>query len=310
MPPGASTEPDDPGAGAPVPAGPQPSGSFRAPGPGAPPGPVPLRPEHLYKSVGLLFLLALLLRFFDPITQVLLLAYASAILAVALNALASRLPLGRKWVAALAGAGLLAVLVALLWLGAPALMVQVRDLAADAPQIQARIREWGEWVYRQTGIRIPLLGRGGGGGQPLPQLRGGEVIGRARGLLEVILLMLILVFGGLYAMASPNERLLNPLLRACPRGFRPDVYRILELLGERLVGWLKGTGIAMLGVGALSVLAFSLIGVPNALALGIFNGLMEFIPIFGPWIGGAAATLVAFIADPSKGVWTAVVALA
>jgi predicted PurR-regulated permease PerM len=88
------------------------------------------------------------------------------------------------------------------------------------------------------------------------------------------------------------------------------VYRIFDLLGKRLVGWLKGTGMAMLAVGGLSILAFSIIGVPNALALGLLNGVVEFIPIFGPWIGGTAAILVAFIADPVKGAYVAVAALA
>jgi predicted PurR-regulated permease PerM len=280
--------------------------------PPSPAGAVFLRPGHLYRAVWLAFLLALLFHFFGTIAETLLLAYAAAILAVALNALTSRLPLNRKWVAALTGIAFLGGVVALLWFGAPAVVAQFRDLAGDLPRVQAQIRQWAEWVHQQTGIRLPLGGRGGGGGlqQVLPQVRGGEVLGRAAGLLEVILLILIVLFGGLYALASPNEHLLNPLLRAVPAGTRPAVYRIFDLLGKRLVGWLKGTGMAMLAVGSLSILAFSIIGVPNALALGLLNGLVEFIPIFGPWIGGAAAILVAFIADPVKGAYVAVAALA
>jgi predicted PurR-regulated permease PerM len=258
--------------------------------------------------VWLAFLLALLFHFFNTIAQTLLLAYAAGILAVALNAATSRLPLNRKWVAALTGILFLGGVVALLWFGAPAVVAQFRDLAGDLPRIQAQIREWAEWVYQQTGIRVPF---GGGGLQKaLPQVGGGEVLGRAAGLLEVVLLVLIVLFGGLYALASPNEHLLTPVLRAVPGSARPAVYRIFDLLGKRLVGWLKGTGMAMLAVGGLSILAFSLIGVPNALALGLLNGVVEFIPIFGPWIGGTAAILVAFIADPVKGAYVAVAALA
>lgn len=276
--------------------------------PPSPGGAVFLRPGHLYRAVWLAFLLALLFHFFDTIAQTLLLAYAAGILAVALNAATSRLPLNRKWVAALTGILFLGGVVALLWFGAPAVVSQFRDLAGDLPRIQAQIRQWAEWVYQQTGIRVPL----GGGGlqQALPKVGGGEVLGRAAGLLEVILLVLIVLFGGLYALASPNEHLLTPLLRAVPASTRPAVYRIFDLLGKRLVGWLKGTGMAMLAVGGLSILAFSIIGVPNALALGLLNGVVEFIPIFGPWIGGTAAILVAFIADPVKGAYVAVAALA
>jgi predicted PurR-regulated permease PerM len=276
--------------------------------PPSPGGAVFLRPGHLYRAVWLAFLLALLFHFFNTIAQTLLLAYAAGILAVALNAATSRLPLNRKWVAALTGILFLGGVVALLWFGAPAVVSQFRDLAGDLPRIQAQMRQWAEWVHQQTGIRVPL----GGGGlqQALPQVGGGEVLGRAAGLLEVILLVLIVLFGGLYALASPNEHLLTPLLRAVPGSARPAVYRIFDLLGKRLVGWLKGTGMAMVAVGGLSILAFSIIGVPNALALGLLNGAVEFIPIFGPWIGGTAAILVAFIADPVKGAYVAVAALA
>lgn len=297
--------PDD--RGTTDPASPPPAAMAAPPAPG---GAVYFRPGHLYRAVWLALLLALCFHFFDTLAQTLLLAYAAAILAVALNAATSRLPLNRKWVAALVGITLLGGIAVLLWWGAPAVAAQVRDLAGDLPRIQAQIRQWAEWVHQQTGIRVPLVGGGGGVQQALPQVGGGEVLGRAAGLLEVILLVLIVVFGGLYAMASPNQRLLNPLLRACPRDARPAMYRILDLLGKRLVGWLKGTGIAMLAVGTLSTVAFYVIGVPNALALGLFNGLVEFIPIFGPWIGGTAATLVAFVADPMKGAWTAAAALA
>jgi predicted PurR-regulated permease PerM len=66
----------------------------------------------------------------------------------------------------------------------------------------------------------------------------------------------------------------------------------------------------MVCVGVLSVLLFSLIGVPNALLLGLLNGTLEFIPLVGPWVGGGTATLVAFMDDPGKGGWTALAALA
>jgi predicted PurR-regulated permease PerM len=279
--------------------------------PRPPAGPVHLRPSHLYKAAGLLFLLALVYRFFQAISQTLLLAYAAAILAVALNALTSRLPLHRKWVAVLTGLVFLGGVALLLSLGAPALLEQIRGLAERAPEIQARLRGWSEWIRQQTGMQVPLSGKGAAGVQEvLPQVGGKQVLGGAAGALETVLLVLVLVFGGIYALASPNERLLNPLLRVVPRDLRPAVYRMLQLLGERLVGWLKGTGIAMLAVGTLSITAFYLIGIPNALALGLFNGLVEFIPIFGPWIGGGAAILVALMEDPTKAAWTAVAALA
>jgi len=95
-----------------------------------------------------------------------------------------------------------------------------------------------------------------------------------------------------------------------PPNLRPAFYRIFQLLGERLLGWLKGTAMAMVGVGVLSMIVWSIIGVPNAILLGLFNGLVEFIPLLGPWLGGGTATLVAVMDDPNKGAWVALSALA
>ena len=67
----------------------------------------------------------------------------------------------------------------------------------------------------------------------------------AFGLLEAVLFVLVIFFGSLFALAKPNDRLLNPLMRAVPPNLRPAFYRIFQLLGERLLGWLKGTAMAI-----------------------------------------------------------------
>ena len=36
---------------------------------------------------------------------------------------------------------------------------------------------------------------------------------------------------------------------------------------------------------------------------------MEFIPLFGPWIGGLTAVVVAFLDDPQKALWVGIAAL-
>lgn len=261
----------------------------------------------LYHVVGLAFALALVYRYWDALTRVLLLAFAAATLAVVLNALRRQIPIQRKWVAG--GIGLVVVggFVGLLWWATPLLMDQARGLLQTAPQLGQQVDRWERQIQEATGFPISFP-------DPGSLMQGGavsgQVLGRAGTVLETLLIPLILFFGALFALAKPNDRLLTPVLRLLPHDLRLAWYRIFQLLGERLIGWAKGTAVAMLAVGMLSTTAFMIIGVPNAVALGLFNGLVEFVPLAGPWIGGVTAVLVAFVDDPQKALFTAIAALA
>jgi predicted PurR-regulated permease PerM len=200
-----------------------------------------------------------------------------------------------------------ALLGAVLWLGVPALVGQIREFVDRAPEYEAQLEEWAEWLRQATGLNIALVGDTTAGTlrNLFQTVETEQILGHARGALEVLLVPLIILMGGLYALADPNRRLLLPVLRLVPRDRRNAFYRIFQLLGERLYGWIRGTLIAMLVVGILTSAALYVIGVPYWLLLGVVVGLVEFIPIFGPWIGGIPATLIAFIDEPMKGVWTA-----
>lgn len=272
-----------------------------------------IKPEHLYKAIGLAFILAVFYQFLPQVINTLLLVYAAAIVAILLNGLVQPLPLERRWTTGIIGLAIVTVVAALLWFGVPALVSQLRDLSGRVPEFQAYLRQAEQWIRQTTGLNIQLVG-------PDTQkffrnifmdpAGGGGMLARAQGILGALLVPVLILFGGLFAVADPNKHLLSPLLRAVPGDLRPSFRRIFELLGERIMGWLRGVLIGMVAVGLLSFALFYLIGVPNALFLGLFSGLAEAIPLLGPWIGGAVATAVAFLDDPTKGLWTALAALA
>ncbi|HYJ78072.1 MAG TPA: AI-2E family transporter [Longimicrobiaceae bacterium] len=266
-----------------------------------------VRPRHLYQAAGLLFLLALAFRFFDTLARTFLVGYAAVILAVGLDAVRRRLPLQRRWFATAAGIAGVVTVVAVLWFGAPALLAQARSLAAMGPGLEAQLAEWEVALRASTGLNVDLPSPGG-----TLRLPGGagDALGRAVGLVEILFIPVVVFFGALFALADPNQRLLTPVVRAVPPELRPAFYRILQLLGARLVGWLKGAALSMLAVGVLSITAFTVIGVPNGLLLGMLNGALEFMPLVRPWLGGGTATLVAFLHDPTQAIWTALAAVA
>jgi predicted PurR-regulated permease PerM len=268
--------------------------------------------QRLFRFAALLFLLAVLLRFFEPISHVVLIAFVGAILAVAFNSIVVRVPVRRG----IATIGLAVVLLALIatgvWLGISAVVAQLRALLSDIPGIMSTLEGWEASLQDATGLEIELLG-------PRVQQTVGELLGggdgrsiltRTFGLLELVALTVLVLVGSLFLVARPNEQLLLPMMRAVPRESRPAVRRMFSLLGERLSGWLFGTALSMLIIGGVTAIAFTILGVPYGLLLGILIGLFDIIPLVGPWIGGGIAVIVTLFYDPGLALWVAVIVLA
>jgi len=76
-------------------------------------------------------------------------------------------------------------------------------------------------------------------------------------------------------------------------GYRQDAERLMREFGKIWSAYLRGQVILGLVVGTVVWIGLSIIGVQNALALGILSGLLEFVPILGPVIGAGAAMIVA-----------------
>ena len=102
---------------------------------------------------------------------------------------------------------------------------------------------------------------------------------------------------------------LPQLGRECMRLVNPKRHEDLEMLHVTFTrvmgGYIKGTLLqcAIIGVGC--VVLFGAIGIPNYAALGGIAGLLNIIPIVGPWLGGALAAIVGVFVSP----WIAVIAL-
>lgn len=290
--------------------GPVPPSAVRPPT--HPASPAGLRPEHLYKAVGLAFLAAVVYRFFDEIFGVVLTIYAAAILGVALNIIVGFFPRQRKWVAAGLGVAVLAAITVGLWVGIPAFASQIRGLSERIPEFDELLRDWSTWLSDRTGLHIQLVGSGARAYLEgiFTGLDGGDMLGRATGLLDFFIIPLLILVGALYAVANPNDRLLTPILRAVPRDRRLAFRRLLELLGDRLRGWVAGTLISMLAVGVLTTVALYLVGARYALLLGTINGVLEFVPIIGPWVGGALAVGITFLDNPTLAFWVFLIVVA
>lgn len=77
-------------------------------------------------------------------------------------------------------------------------------------------------------------------------------------------------------------------------GYRADAERLWREFGRIWNAYLRGQAILGLVIGTAVTILLTLLGVENALALGLLSGLLEFIPVIGPLIGSGAAVTAAF----------------
>jgi predicted PurR-regulated permease PerM len=252
-------------------------------------------------------LLAVLFLAIWRLRDVLLLTFLAIIIATVLQVpvhYLERLGMRRGLSILVAMGGTVVILALLIVLIAPVVARQISGLANQFPDLvdqaraeydqQAAENDWLpkiDWNHvTQGSINDFLLNQSGKLSQNIfPFLSG---VGGA--LASTIFLFFITVF----FITSPANYL-EGLLTLVPRDYRPRALEILEQLARLLQRWFIGQLISMVTSGVLIAFVTGVIlGLPNAPALGVISGLMEFVPNFGSIIGAFFGLIVALAKDP------------
>jgi predicted PurR-regulated permease PerM len=115
--------------------------------------------------------------------------------------------------------------------------------------------------------------------------------------------LLAVLVGGLYLAAQP-ALYRKGLLKLLPKGARDWTDGYLDEAGDALRKWLMAQLVAMVSVGLLVGLGMWIVGVPTPMALGLFAGLAEFVPVAGPIVSAIPALLLALLHGFDKALWT------
>jgi predicted PurR-regulated permease PerM len=240
------------------------------------------------------------------LSEVLVLAFGAALLALLLRGLAGVLSRGthlpEAWAVAPVVLALLALVGAAGWLFGSQIAGQFNLLAQDLPQNVARfIRDlrttpWGGWFL--------------GLAQDLDLTSAtGQVAGRVAGFFgsafRAIAYLAVLLFAAIYFAAQP-ERYRYGLLRLIPPERRERMAEVLDLTGATLRRWLVGQAITMTVVGVLTGVGLWALGVGAPLALGLISGMFAFIPYVGPLLAAAPGLLMAAAQGPKEVLYAAV----
>ncbi len=275
---------------------------------------VSLTDRGLLRAVLAGFALLLAWRFAAAVATVVLLLAAALLLSVALSAPVEALH-RRKVPRPAAVAGIVALVLAVLgvagYLLLPVLVQEAALLASSLPDALQQLVERARELANRLGIKI---GGGSGGISPqtlasaarrviggLASLFGG-LLGLFGGLASLFTALLVFLFVPLYLTAMPGP-VVGWLVRLVPPDGRSTARSILSDSRDSLLGWLKGRLFSMVVVGVLAAVALYLIGVPGALFLGLFSGLVAFVPIIGSVVGAVPPLLLAFAGNPWGVLW-------
>ncbi len=267
------------------------------------------RTRIIYVSIGLIFALLLASYLVYQIAVVVLVLLLTLLFSVIISAPVDYLE--RRGVGR--GTGTLAVLGGLiLALGiagvalAPTIAEQASELWETFPELLANAQEVAGRLQGALGLGTPVA---------LDQL---DVVDSARnffsggtlatvanvgaGVASVLSYLVVIVIATIYAVARPWP-LVNGFVALFPAGRRQEVREILADMYQTVQRWFVGQLGSMLIIGVLSTVALYLIGVPFALLLGIFSGLISFIPFVGPLLSVIPPVLLALIGTPVDALW-------
>lgn len=274
-----------------------------------------LTDRGLLRAVLVAFALLAVWRFVAAVATVALLLATALLLTVALSAPVEMLHRNKVPRPAAVAAIVLAVVAVLGVAGyllLPILVQEVALLASSLPdalqQLVERLRE----LANRLGVKIG----GGSGGGVSPQTLAnaarrvlGGLLGLFGGLASLFTALLVLLFVPLYLTAMP-EPVVDWVVRLFPPQKRAKTREILSESRTSLLGWLQGRLFSMVVVGVLAAVALYLIGVPGALFLGLFSGLVAFVPIVGSFAGAIPPLILAFAGNPWDVLWVLVAYLA
>lgn len=117
----------------------------------------------------------------------------------------------------------------------------------------------------------------------------------------------ILLIAFYWTLEGP--RYIGTLLMLIPAGQRESTQELIAAIETKVGAYVAGQGVLMLAIAGMSLVAYMIIGLPYVLVLALVAGVMEAVPLVGPFLGAIPAALVAASLGPDKLIWVIVATL-
>ncbi len=249
--------------------------------------------------------LVVLALFLWKIVPLLMLVFGGIVLATAIHAgsapLARRLHLRPSIAVAIVVLAVLGALACAGWLFGRQISDQAEEMTTALQQATQRVEDF----LDQSAIGTRIVGevRSAANSETVKRVAQGTLTAFG-GLLDVLLVLVM----ALYLAADP-DRYRRGALHLIPPSARSPVGEALDDAASALRRWLLGQLASMTVVGIATGIGLWLVGVPMALPLGVLAGLLDFVPVIGPFASAVPAVLLGFSQSPQTALWAAAVYL-
>lgn len=209
---------------------------------------------------------------------------------------------------------LLLLLIGFLLLLFPLLSEQGTTIATAMPVYYQDLRQWVVTHPNQflaslsefLPATLPSLGLG-----PVQQTEqelmssAGQVAGYVTSLAKgVFTAIMILALAFYWTLDGP--RIIQSFLLVIPQTQRETIGELISAMESKVGFYIVGQAILCAVIGIMALIAYLLIGLPNALVLALIAGVLEAVPMVGPLLGAVPAALVALSIAPGKLIWVIV----
>ena len=207
---------------------------------------------------------------------------------------------------------LLVLLISFVLLLFPLIVEQGTTIAAAVPGYYQSLREWLVNYPNQSIMSLseflpatlPSL-------QPIQQTAqqmlasAGQALGYvALAAKAIFIAIVILLLAFHWTLDGP--RIIQTLLPLVSKDQRESISELISAMETKISSYLAGQGILCLVIGSMALVAYLLIGLPNALVLALVAGVFEAVPMIGPLLGAIPAAIIALSIAPSKLIWVIV----
>lgn len=268
--------------------------------------PRPIRFSAQYKLIAVAIVVALTILLLLSVEHVLPPFIAAIITAYLFNPLVGwldrRTGMGRAiWIVVLYVLAFLLLYALFTWLW-PRVVQQSRDLAAAAPALVAQITTFfeGREQIEISGIVIdlaPLEEQVIGVVSDLGTWLSGNVPRLVFSALESVIFILVYLIITFYLLLQARQ-LKNWAASLIPAPYRTEIGSLGTQIDQVFSAYIRGQIILIVVMSVLLYIPLSILQVPYALVIAIASGVLEILPIIGPWsAAGIAMTVAMFQPD-------------